>query len=119
MATAMAGSIAHLVAGLAVELAPIRVNGIFPGGAATEIFRGLPAPLREAEEARFRDQLIPRIADPAEVAQAYLYAMKCTYITGQVLKVDGGSTAGGWAPGAEGRDPPRLAVRRPRSVSAR
>jgi len=95
MATAMAGSIAHLVAGLAVELAPIRVNGIFPGGVATEIFRGLPGPLREAEEARLRDQLIPRIADPAEVAQAYLYAMKCTYITGQVLKVDGGITAGG------------------------
>lgn len=90
MATAMAGSIAHLTYGLAVELAPVRVNAVFPGGVATEIFRNLPDDIRAAEEARFRDQPLPRIAEPGEVAQAYLYAMKCGYLTGQVLKVDGG-----------------------------
>lgn len=91
MATAMAGSIAHLVYGLAVELAPVRVNGVFPGGVATEIFRNLPPAIRTAEEARFLGQPLPRIAEPAEVAEAYLYAMKCTYLTGQILQVDGGS----------------------------
>jgi NAD(P)-dependent dehydrogenase (short-subunit alcohol dehydrogenase family) len=90
MATAMAGSIAHLVYGLAVELAPLRVNGVFPGGVATEIFTGLPTALREAEEQRFAAQPIARIARPEEVAEAYLYAMKCGYLTGQILKVDGG-----------------------------
>lgn len=95
MATAMAGSIAHLICGLAVELAPVRVNGVFPGGVATEIFRNLPAEMRAAEEARFRSQAVPRIAEPAEVAQAYLYAMKCTYLTAQVLQVDGGSLVSG------------------------
>lgn len=90
MATAMAGSVAHLVYGLAVELAPIRVNAVFPGGVATEVFTGLPDEVRAAEEARFAKQLLPRIGDPGEVAQAYLYLMKCSYTTGQILKVDGG-----------------------------
>lgn len=91
MATAMAGSVEHLVYGLAVELAPIRVNGVFPGGVATEIFQGLPEAMRQAEEARFASQPLPRIAQPAEVAEAYLYLMKCGYVTGQVLQVDGGA----------------------------
>jgi NAD(P)-dependent dehydrogenase (short-subunit alcohol dehydrogenase family) len=90
MATAMAGSVEHLVYGLAVELAPLRVNAVFPGGVATEIFRGLPDAMRQAEEARFASQPLPRIAEPAEVAQAYLYLMKCGYVTGQTLQVDGG-----------------------------
>lgn len=92
MATAMAGSIAHLVYGLAVELAPLRVNGVFPGGVATEIFQNLPPKVRLDEEARFASQPIPRIARPDEVAEAFLYAMKCTYVTGQVLRVDGGGS---------------------------
>jgi len=91
VATAMAGSVEHLTYGLAVELAPVRVNAVFPGGVATEIFKGLPDHLREAEERRFAAQPIPRIGEPAELAEAYLYLMKCTYATGQILKVDGGS----------------------------
>jgi NAD(P)-dependent dehydrogenase (short-subunit alcohol dehydrogenase family) len=95
MATAMAGSIAHLTYGLAVELAPVRVNAVFPGGVATEIFAGLPESMRKAEEARFANQLVPRIAEPEEVAQAYLYAMKAGYTTGQLIKVDGGGSLSG------------------------
>ncbi|NND50654.1 MAG: SDR family oxidoreductase [Rhizobiales bacterium] len=95
MATAMAGSIAHLTIGLAVELAPIRVNAVFPGGVATEIFAGLPEAMRKTEEARFASQPIPRIAQPDEVAQAYLYAMKGSYTTGQIIKVDGGGELAG------------------------
>jgi NAD(P)-dependent dehydrogenase (short-subunit alcohol dehydrogenase family) len=33
---------------------------------------------------------MPRIGEPAEVAEAYLYLMRCGYTTGQVLRVDGG-----------------------------
>ena len=95
MATAMAGSVAHLVYGLAVELAPLRINGVFPGGVATDIFRGLPDAMRQAEEARFAGQLVPRIAEPGEVAEAYLYLMKCGYVTGQILQVEGGATLAG------------------------
>jgi NAD(P)-dependent dehydrogenase (short-subunit alcohol dehydrogenase family) len=95
MATAMAGSVAHLVYGLAVELAPLRVNAVFPGGVATEIFLGLPETMREAEEARFARQPLPRIGQPDEVAEAYLYLMKCGYVTGQILQVEGGGLLGG------------------------
>jgi NAD(P)-dependent dehydrogenase (short-subunit alcohol dehydrogenase family) len=95
MATAMAGSIAHLTYGLAVELAPVRVNAVFPGGVATEIFQGLPDAMRKTEEARFEKQPLPRIAEPAEVAEAYLYLMKGGYTTGQILQVDGGGTLAG------------------------
>jgi len=35
---------------------------------------------------------LPRGGDPAEVAEAYLYLMRGTYTTGQVLRVDGGYT---------------------------
>lgn len=91
MATAMAGSVEHLTYGLALELAPVRVNAVFPGGVATEIFQGLPDAIRAAEEARFLSQPLPRIGQPDEVAQAYLYLMKGGYTTGQILQVDGGS----------------------------
>jgi NAD(P)-dependent dehydrogenase (short-subunit alcohol dehydrogenase family) len=95
MATAMAGSVAHLTYGLAVELAPVRVNAVFPGGVATEIFAGLPEAMRTAEEARFASQPLPRIAQPDEVAEAYLYLMKGGYTTGQVLQVEGGGALAG------------------------
>ncbi|MFA7584876.1 MAG: SDR family oxidoreductase [Novosphingobium sp.] len=95
MATAMAGSIEHLTYGLAVELAPVRVNAVFPGGVATEIFRGLPDAIRQSEEARFLGQPLPRIGQPDEIAQAYLYLMKGGYTTGQIIKVDGGGELSG------------------------
>jgi NAD(P)-dependent dehydrogenase (short-subunit alcohol dehydrogenase family) len=91
MATAMAGAVAHLAYGLAVELAPVRVNAVLPGGVATEIWHGLPEAMRQAESARFANQPLPRIAEPGEVAEAYLYLMKGGYTTGQVLQVDGGA----------------------------
>ena len=63
VATAMAGCVEHLMYGLAAECAPRRVNAVFPGGVATEVFQGLPEEMRKTEEARFEHQLIPRISD--------------------------------------------------------
>ena len=95
MATAMAGSLAHLTMGLAKELAPLRVNAVFPGGVATEVYRTLTDSTRAAWEARFAFQPLPRIGELNEVAEAYLYLMKAGYTTGQVLQVDGGSMLAG------------------------
>ncbi len=75
-------------------LRPGGLNAVFPGGVATEIFQGLPPQQRTAEEERFSRQPLPRIGQPDEVAQAYLYLMKCGYTTGQIVKVDGGSGLG-------------------------
>lgn len=87
LSTAMAGSVEHLTYGLAMDLAPIRVNAVCPGVIGTEIwgknaaeqFRAITDPLP-----------LPRMGTPEEVAEAYLYLMKAGYTTGQVLRVDGG-----------------------------
>ncbi len=95
MATAMCGAVGHLTLGLAKELAPLRVNAVFPGGVATEVYNGLPEAVRAAWEGRFTSQPLPRIGQPDEVAEAYLYLMKAGYTTGQILQVDGGSMLAG------------------------
>jgi NAD(P)-dependent dehydrogenase (short-subunit alcohol dehydrogenase family) len=85
--TAMAGAIEHLVTGLAVELAPVRVNAVCPGLVATDALAAVPAERLTAMTAR---QAVPRVGRPDEVAEAYLYLMRGTYTTGQVIRVDGG-----------------------------
>jgi NAD(P)-dependent dehydrogenase (short-subunit alcohol dehydrogenase family) len=90
VSTGMAGSVEHLVLGLAVELAPIRVNGVCPGAIRTEVWDQLPEHLREGQLARLSRQLLPRIGEPEEAAEAYLYLMRGGYTTGQILHVEGG-----------------------------
>ena len=93
LSTAMAGSIEHLTRALAVDLAPIRVNVVCPALILTEVWNSIPEDVRPERLRRMTErQPLPRPGDPAEVAQAYLYAMKAGYTTGQVLKVDGGAT---------------------------
>jgi NAD(P)-dependent dehydrogenase (short-subunit alcohol dehydrogenase family) len=91
LSTAMAGAIEHLVRGLSVDLAPVRVNAVCPGAIHTEIWASIPEDRRTE---RFRQmterQPIKRIGEPAEVAEAYLYLMRGGYTTGQILHVDGG-----------------------------
>lgn len=91
----MAGAVEHLVKGLAVELAPVRVNGVCPGAVRTEAWDELPPEFRQAQEDRLAGQLLPRAGDTAEIAEAYLYLMRGTYTTGQTLRVEGGWSLGG------------------------
>jgi NAD(P)-dependent dehydrogenase (short-subunit alcohol dehydrogenase family) len=87
LTTAIAGAIEHLTRGLAADLAPIRVNAVCPGMVLTDRWSKAPAEfIKQATER----QLLPRAAEPNEVAQAYLYLMRGGYTTGQVLIVDGG-----------------------------
>ncbi len=78
---------------LAVELAPIRVNVICPGVIRTELWNSLP---EEAREGFFQSTgqglLVGRVGEAREVAQSYLYAIRQSYSTGQVIVVDGGAT---------------------------
>lgn len=75
----------------AKELAPmnVRVNAIAPGLIDTAMTRGLPA-------AKFQERLMSvkmgRIGTPEEVAKAALFLASemSSYVTGQVLGVDGG-----------------------------
>jgi NAD(P)-dependent dehydrogenase (short-subunit alcohol dehydrogenase family) len=91
VSSAMAGAVEHLARGLAVELAPIRVNCVCPGLIHTEVWNSIPAETREERlKEMTKTQPIPRVGAAEEAAQAYLFLMNCGYATGQVLKVDGG-----------------------------
>jgi NAD(P)-dependent dehydrogenase (short-subunit alcohol dehydrogenase family) len=91
LSSAMAGAIEHLTRGLAVELAPVRVNAVCPGLVRTEVWNSVPEDKRTERFRRMTEhQPLPRVGEPAEVAEAYLYLMRGGYTTGQVLHVDGG-----------------------------
>ena len=91
VSSAMAGAVEHLARGLAVELAPIRVNCVCPGYIRTGVWDAIPPAAREDQLKAFTKGLpLTRVGQPEEAAQAYLYLMRGGYTTGQVLKVDGG-----------------------------
>jgi NAD(P)-dependent dehydrogenase (short-subunit alcohol dehydrogenase family) len=87
LAAAMAGAVEFLARGLAVDLAPLRVNVVCAGLILTEHFQSVPQERLQAIVARLP---LPRAATPEEAAMAYVYAMVNRYVTGQVLPVDGG-----------------------------
>ena len=85
--TAVAGAIEHLTVGLSLDLAPVRVNAVCLGMIGTDRTMTMPEAMLKA----FTDRLpMPRVGDPAEAAQAYIYLMRGGYTTGQVVVVDGG-----------------------------
>ena len=80
-----------------LELAPIRVNAVGPGMVITEG----TASNYEGKALEIRSNAVPmkRVGDTNDIAQvvSFLASPKSRYITGQVIFVDGGVTAG--APG--------------------
>ena len=88
--TAVTGAIEFLTLGLAVDLAPIRVNAVCLGIVLSERTKTMGEAMLQAFTSR---QPLPRGGEPAEAAQAYLYLMRGGYTTGQVLRVDGGGSA--------------------------
>ena len=89
LVTAVAGAIEFLTSGLAVDLAPVRVNAVCLGLVLSERTKTMPAEMLQAFTARLP---LPRGGEPAEAAEAYLYLMRGGYTTGQVLRVDGGGS---------------------------
>lgn len=83
-----------LVQGLAYEMAPEhRVNAVAPTfmGTHTGFWRDIPTAQLTRLEEGFADTVpLRRIAQPGEVAAAYLHLLTNDFITGQVLAVDGG-----------------------------
>lgn len=90
LATAGAGSLESLAKGLAVDMAPVRVNCVCLGLIRTEMWDNFPEGHRASLEAATKSQLIPRPGTPAEAAEAYVYLMRNTFATGQVIHVEGG-----------------------------
>jgi NAD(P)-dependent dehydrogenase (short-subunit alcohol dehydrogenase family) len=76
---------------LAKELAPRRVNVISPGVVNTDLWGKAGDEARTAFLARVSSSLpVGRVAQPSELAQAYLFAMTNGFTTGAVIDVDGG-----------------------------
>ncbi len=80
-----------MVQSLALELAPkVRVNGVAPG------VNILPeANSDQALEQAQQDSIVnsipmQRIGAPTDIAQAVLYLAQASYVTGQIIDVDGG-----------------------------
>jgi len=82
----------HLTRHLALELGPkVRVNAIAPGLVRTRFSRGL----WEGTEDRIAARLpLRRLGEPDDVAKAALFLASdaASWITGQVLVIDGGAT---------------------------
>ena len=81
-----------MVKNLALDMKPLRVNLVTPGGVDTELWDGMTADKKQ----EFFDGIKARVptgevARPEDVAEAYLYAMRDFNVTGAVLKSDSGA----------------------------
>jgi NAD(P)-dependent dehydrogenase (short-subunit alcohol dehydrogenase family) len=92
LAASDAGAIEGLTRGLAVELAPIRVNAVRPGVIRTPMWNQIPESQRESLFTTLAERTLTKTIDePDQIAAAHLYLMENRFVTGTVLTVDGGS----------------------------
>lgn len=85
------GAMDALTRALAVELAPIRVNAVSPGIVKTDLWASIPESERAAMYAHFAQQLpVGRVGEATDIAQTYLYLLRQSFGTGQIIVVDGG-----------------------------
>jgi 3-oxoacyl-[acyl-carrier protein] reductase len=91
------GGIDGLTRGMAKELAPrkIRVNAVAPGMIETDMSKAVRGLVGD----KIKDFIpLKRIGKPAEIAAvvAFLASDQSSYMTGQILRVDGGLSLGGY-----------------------
>ncbi|WCM25048.1 SDR family oxidoreductase [Sphingomonas sp. QA11] len=89
LVTASANTTEGLAMGLARDLAPVRVNAVCLGLIMSEQVLAMG----DAAISSFTVNLpLPRGGTVEEAAEAYLYLMRATYVTGQIVRVDGGGS---------------------------
>ncbi|MBY3043348.1 SDR family oxidoreductase [Rhizobium leguminosarum] len=88
---AIAGSFSYFAHGLALELAPSRVNVVSPGWVDTPMWDVLVGSAKSGYLKYMAGRLpAGRIATLADVASAYIYLMESDFTTGETIHVDGG-----------------------------
>jgi NAD(P)-dependent dehydrogenase (short-subunit alcohol dehydrogenase family) len=86
------GTIEALTRGLAVELAPLRVNAVCPGVVRTNLWQNMSDEARLQLYQSVGDRLlVGRVGEAGEIALAYLYLIQEGFSTGQTIVVDGGT----------------------------
>jgi NAD(P)-dependent dehydrogenase (short-subunit alcohol dehydrogenase family) len=91
LAASGAAAIEGLTRGLAVELAPIRVNAVRPGVIRTPMWDRIPPPQREELFTTLAGRTLTKtVGDAGQIAATHLYLMENRFVTGTVLTVDGG-----------------------------
>jgi NAD(P)-dependent dehydrogenase (short-subunit alcohol dehydrogenase family) len=80
-----------LAQGLALELAPVRVNAVSPGLIATPLWSGMADDKRAAMFAGAA-QLLParRVGQPEDIANAVMFVLTTPFAAGSTVRVDGG-----------------------------
>lgn len=80
-----------LARGLALELAPVRVNAVSPGLIATPLWSGMPDDKRDAMFASAAQRLpARRVGQPEDIANAVMFLVTTPFATGSTVRVDGG-----------------------------
>jgi NAD(P)-dependent dehydrogenase (short-subunit alcohol dehydrogenase family) len=86
------GGLNAVTRSLAIEYAGrgIRVNAVSPGVIKT------PMHMPEAHQFLAGLQPVGRMGEVRDVVDAVLYLEKAAFVTGEILHVDGGASAGRW-----------------------
>ena len=93
MSSASCGAVEGLMRGLAVDLAPIRVNALRAGFFDTPFLDDALGNQRAAVVADLEARLlVGRIGQPEEAAAAVIFMMETGYVTGSCLTIDGGGS---------------------------
>jgi NAD(P)-dependent dehydrogenase (short-subunit alcohol dehydrogenase family) len=91
LASALSAAMPPLIANLALELAPIRVNLIAPGFVDTSLSASVLGDQLDARREQLRATLpIRRVVGPADVAALAVHLMTNAALTGATYDIDGG-----------------------------
>lgn len=77
---------------LAIDLKPIRVNLVSPGAVNTELWDGLGEEKKGQLLKQLESKMLTgRVPGPEQIAEAYLYLMKDSNVTGSMISTNSGS----------------------------
>ncbi len=89
---AINGALNAMVPSLALELRPLRVNAVSPGIIATSWWDQVPAQFRDTFFAQTAATVpVGRVGQPEDVAQAIVFLIQNSFMTGTIIDCDGGA----------------------------